>query len=79
MVDLLTTVTAEHGLDASRASALGRALAELGFEPSATRRRAAWTSPRVEAGAAKRHLRARGFADREFRVILEYTRRWGIM
>ena len=79
MVDHLTTVAAERDLAEGRASALGAVLADLGFKQHGRGRRAVWMSTTVEAGAAKAHLRDRGFADREFRVVLEYVRRWGIM
>ena len=79
MVDHLTTITAERSLDEGRAFALDAALMVLGFERHQRGGRTMWTSTAVEAGAAKVHLRQRGFRDREFRVVLEYVRQWGIM
>lgn len=79
MVDHLTLVTPERGLARCRARQLGAALAALGFEPLPARDGEAFASARVEAGAVKRHLLARGFRDREFRVVLEYARQWGIL
>ena len=79
MVDHLTLVTAERGLARCRARELAAALAELGFERRPGRGGEAFGSTRVEAGAAKRHLLARGFDDREFRIVLEYVRQWGVL
>ena len=56
--------------------ALGEALFDLGFERGGVR---LWRSTEVEASAAKAYLRGRGFADREFRIVLEYQRRWGTL
>ena len=78
MVDLLTLVTPERGLARCRVRELAAALGALGCE----RRPAggeAFASTDVEAGAVKRHLLARGFRDREFRVVLEYVRQWGVL
>jgi hypothetical protein len=36
-------------------------------------------STEVEAGEAKRLLLAAGFLDREFQIVLEYTRGWGML
>jgi hypothetical protein len=36
-------------------------------------------SNEVEAGAAKQLLLAAGFRDREFQIVLEYTRGWGML
>ena len=79
MVDHLTSVLPRPGLDAERVAALGAALADLGFEQNDGRGRTVWTSTTVEARPAKAHLRARGFADRDFQIVLEYVRRWGVM
>jgi hypothetical protein len=37
------------------------------------------TSTEMEAGEAKRLLLGAGFADREFQIVLEYTRGWGML
>lgn len=79
MVDHLTLVTAETGLARCRARELGAALATLGFERRSGGGDDAFASTRVEAQAVKRHLLARGFRDREFRVVLEYVRQWGVL
>jgi hypothetical protein len=78
MVDLLTLVTPERGLARCRARELAAALGALGFErrPGGG---GAFASTDVEAGAVKRQLLARGFRDREFRVVLEYVRQWGVL
>jgi hypothetical protein len=36
-------------------------------------------SSEIEAGDAKRLLIAAGFEDREFQIVLEYTRGWGML
>jgi len=36
-------------------------------------------SSKVEAGEAKRLLLEAGFKDREFQIVLEYTRGWGML
>jgi hypothetical protein len=36
-------------------------------------------STEVEAGEAKRLLLAAGFKDREFQIVLDYTRGWGML
>jgi hypothetical protein len=77
MVDHVTRITVDAA--GPRAAALGRALAQLGFTVRAGRGRLVGESSEVEAQDAKRRLRALGFADREYRVILEYVRRWGVL
>lgn len=77
MVDHLTRVTVPAG--AIRARELAAALAELGFAVRSEGRRLVADSTAVEAQEAKRVLRARGFADREYQVFLEYVRRWGVL
>jgi hypothetical protein len=78
MIDLLTLVTPERGLARCRARELAAALGALGFarRPDGGE---AFASTEVEAGAVKRQLLARGFRDREFRVVLEYVRQWGML
>jgi hypothetical protein len=77
MVDHLTRITVDAGLE--RAGALADALAAIGFAVRRERRRIVAESSAVEAQAAKRHLRALGFRDRDYRVFLEYVRRWGVL
>lgn len=79
MVDHLTLVTAEAGLARCRTRELGAALAAMGFERQPGEGDGAFASTVVEAQAAKRDLLARGFREREFRVVLEYVRRWGVL
>ncbi len=79
MVDLLTLVTAERGLARCRVHELAAALGGLGFERRPAPGGESFASTEVEAGAVKRHLLARGFRDREFRVVLEYVRQWGVL
>lgn len=77
MVDHLTRITVRSG--APRAGDLAAALAALGFTVRAAGRRVVAESTAVEAQEAKRALRARGFADRDYEVFLEYVRRWGVL
>lgn len=79
MVDHLTTVWPARGLDPVRLAGMAGALDELGFARQAAGPRVSFTSSAVEARTAKAHLRARGFRDREFRLVLEYARRWGTL
>jgi len=76
LVGHVTTVVPDHDLTQERALALGEALGDLGFEADGP---SSWRSAAVEAAAAKAYLRGRGFADREFRIVLEYEPRWGMM
>lgn len=64
---------------AERVARMIEALAERGFTFRAERGRVVAESAAVEAGEAKRHLLALGFRDREFQIVLEYARRWGIL
>jgi hypothetical protein len=77
MVDHLTRVTVHA--DGGRAAEMAAALAARGFQVRVERRRFVAESSTVEAQDAKAWLRARGFADREFQVFLEYVRRWGVL
>ncbi len=77
MVDHVTRVTVDaHG---GRAAELARALAARGFTVHLERRRFVADSTTVEAQEVKAYLRALGFDDREFRIRLEYLRRWGVL
>jgi hypothetical protein len=77
MVDHLTRVTVDA--TGARAEELLAALALWGFTVRRERRRVVADSTTVEAGEAKRALLELGFRDREFRVFLEYVRRWGVL
>ena len=77
MVDHLTRVTVHAS--GGRAAEMAAALAARGFAVRVERRRFVAESAAVEAQEAKAWLRARGFADREYEVFLEYVRRWGIL
>jgi hypothetical protein len=79
VVDHLTTIVPEREVPPGRAAALGEALTLLGFAREERRGSAVYRSNRIEAGAAKAYLRGQGFHDREFRILLEYQRLWGIM
>jgi len=77
VVDHLTRVTVHAS--GGRAAEMASALAARGFSVRVERRRFVAESTTVEAQEAKAWLRARGFADREFEVFLEYVRQWGIL
>ncbi len=76
MVDHLTRVTVGDGPCAER---LARALSELGFVVRRLCGRTVAESVSIEAGAARRHLRALGFEDGDYQVFVEFVRQWGIM
>lgn len=77
MVDHLTRILVDVGGD--RASNLAGALALRGFTVAAAGGRLVADSTTVEAREAKGHLRSLGYADREYRVHVEYARRWGFL
>ncbi len=77
MIDHLTRITVDPR--AERAADLVHALAAFGFTVRRDGARVVAESDRVEAQDAKRHLRALGFADRDYQVFLEYVRAWGIL
>jgi hypothetical protein len=77
VVDHLTRITIHAS--AARAEAAVTALGEAGFTIRRTADRIVAESSKVEAQEAKRWLRALGLEDREFRVFLEYVRRWGTL
>jgi hypothetical protein len=77
VIDHLTRVTIEA--DAPRRDELAAALATLGFAVTRARGRVVAESTALGGREAKDLLRARGFADREYRVFLEYVRQWGIL
>ncbi len=64
---------------AERMAAMLEVLAAAGFTLKATKDTIYADSETVEATAAKRLLAARGFADKEYEIYLEYRRQWGIM
>lgn len=77
MVDHLTRITVTA--PGERAHEIGRALAARGFTVRAEGARLVADSTTVEARDAKAYLRALGVADREYRLFLEYVRKWGIL
>ncbi len=79
MVDHLTTVTPDAALGAARQAEMASVLEGIGFSLHRHGRRIAFTSTAVEAQTAKAYLRAHGFGDREFGIVLEYRRQWGIL
>ncbi len=77
MVNHLTRITVD--LRSPRADQIAGALAARGFSIRRERDRIVAESEAVEAQEAKRHLRSLGVPDREYRVFLEYVRRWGVL
>jgi hypothetical protein len=62
-----------------RVVAMAEFLATLGFRISTGKDGIVADSSDVEAGDAKRKLIGAGFQDREFQIVLEYTRKWGML
>ena len=79
MVDHLTTVMPDASLGQARQAEMAAVLEAIGFTLQRHGRRIAFSSSTVEAQTAKAYLRAHGFLDREFGIVLEYTRQWGVM
>ncbi|BDG02397.1 hypothetical protein [Anaeromyxobacter oryzae] len=77
MVDHVTHVDVDAV--GRRASELARALTALGFSVRCKRGRTVADSSAIEAQDAKAKLRALGFADREYRIFVEYVRQWGFL
>jgi hypothetical protein len=77
VVDHLTRVIVNAS--APRAAALAGALAGFGFAVTRDRKRIVADSSTVGGREAKDLLRARGFADREYQVLVEYVRQWGFL
>jgi hypothetical protein len=67
---------AEHHLRVATMMAL---LERHGFHCRAGKNAVLCSSSEVEAGEAKRLLLAAGFQDREFQIVLEYARGWGML
>jgi hypothetical protein len=62
-----------------RVAAMMDVLFALGFEFEVKKNVVYANSDQVEAFEAKRSLLEAGFKDREFQIILEYTRGWGML
>lgn len=77
MVDQLLEVTVDA--EGARGAALAGALSAGGFDLRTERGRVVAASSRVAAAEAKARLRALGFLDREYRLHVEYVRRWGFL
>jgi predicted ATPase len=77
MVDHLTRIDIDAG--GARAAELVQALSRAGFRVVPQGGRLVAESSAVEAGEAQRQLRALGFADREYRVSVEFVRQWGYL
>ena len=54
-------------------------LSGLGFRISAGKDCVYADSTEIEAKEVKKRLIAAGFQDREFQIVLEYTRKWGML
>ena len=79
MVDHVTTVTPDDALGPARQAEMASALEAIGFELHRHGRRLSFTSATIEAQTAKAYLRAHGFRDRDFGIVLEYARQWGVL
>jgi hypothetical protein len=77
MVDHLTRVTFDPC--SARADELASALARRGFAVHRERDRVIADSTEVEGRDVKAYLCARGFADRDFQVFVEFVRRFGFL
>jgi hypothetical protein len=64
---------------AERVAAMMDLLSGLGFNFLLEKQLIACYSNELEAGEIKRTLIAAGFRDREFQIVLEYTRGWGML
>lgn len=64
---------------AERVAAMMEALARRGFHLRLERDRIVAESEEVGGREAKRYLNSLGFRDREFQVLLEYVRKWGVL
>ena len=64
---------------AERVAAMMDFMADLGFSFEAGKNKVRCFSNAVEAGEIKRMLLAAGFNDKEFQIVLEYTRGWGML
>ena len=54
-------------------------LEKLGFRISTGQNCVFADSADIEAGEVKKRLIEAGFRDREFQIVLEYTRKWGML
>lgn len=77
MVDHLLQVTVAAG--GARGAELTGALASMGFQVRSVDGRAVASSAVAEPRSTKERLRSMGYADREYRLRLEYVRRWGFL
>lgn len=64
---------------ADRVAAMMELLERLGFAFSVKKQVVTAYSNQIEAYEVKRELKNAGFIDREFQIILEYTRGWGML
>lgn len=64
---------------AERVAAMMDLMAALNFDFEAGKNSICCYSNTVEAGEIKRMLLAAGFKDKEFQIVLEYTRGWGML
>jgi hypothetical protein len=64
---------------AERVAAMMDFMAALSFSFEVEKNAVRCYSNTVEAGEIKRMLLKEGFKDREFQIVLEYTRGWGML
>lgn len=62
-----------------RIAAMMEALAARGFTFKFEKDRVFADSNEMEAQDAKKYLLSQGFEDKEFQVLLEYARKWGVL
>jgi len=63
----------------ARVASMMEFLSGHGFSFSCKGKSVCCFSSKVEAGEIKKLLTGAGFKDREFQIVLEYTRGWGIL
>lgn len=76
MIRQMAGQTADH---MARVISMMELLAAHGFVFHADRKAIHGFSREMEAGEAKRLLLSSGFSDRDFQIVLEYTRGWGML
>lgn len=64
---------------ADRVVGIMAVLARLGFEFSIKEHTVTAYSDQIEAYEVKKEIKNAGYVDREFQIVLEYTRGWGMM
>ncbi len=76
MIRQMAGQTADH---MARVISMMELLTAHGFIFHADKKAIHGFSRKIEAGEAKQLLLSAGFSDREFQIVLEYTRGWGML